>query len=339
MSFLSDIEVMIQMLTEHEIYTQPDDFERLLAFLNDLYIEDFARYLFESDVVYFVGCGSSYYLAVSASKYFSRVTGIDAKPLQSGEVTFASSFVLGSRDLKRSAVLISRSGDTTETVQALRKFNQMGIKTFGITLGEKSELRRICQSSLVLPLEERSVVMTKSFSCMLLSLFYLIDRMAKIASDYDRLVRLSRKFLHESEKSIESQAIDGAKHYVFLGTGVYEGIAKESALKLQEMSLTFAEAYSTFEYRHGPKSLVTDQTLVVLYASDQNPEEVTLLGEMQRLGASTVLRTPAAENGQDAFLQVLFGQLLGLIIAKRKGLNPDQPRNLSRVVFLADESR
>ncbi|HEY8542960.1 MAG TPA: hypothetical protein VIL29_11290, partial [Pseudothermotoga sp.] len=65
-----------------------------------------------------------------------------------------------------------------------------------------------------------------------------------------------------------------------------------------------------------------------------NKEEMNLLSEMKGLGASTICRSPIAEDGRDAFIQVIFAQLLGLFIAKCKGLNPDQPRNLSRTVIL-----
>ncbi|HOJ88245.1 MAG TPA: SIS domain-containing protein [Pseudothermotoga sp.] len=324
------------MFTEEEILTQPDEFKKVLSFLNQLPSNTLPEFLFTSDIVYFVGCGSSYYLAISASKYFTRITGIETKALQSSEVLFADRFVLGSKKFKRSAVLISRSGNTTETVLAARKLSQIGLRTFAITLDQKSDLCRSCDLYLALPIDEKSVVMTKSFTCILLSLFYITDKISGNQQKYQRLAKQSEDFLTKSAELIASKSLMNANHYVFLGTGVYEGIAKESALKLEEMSLTLTEAYSTLEYRHGPKSLANQQVVIVLYASDQNTEELNLLNEMKNYGALTILREPIAKNGEDAFVQVTFAQLLGLSIAKRKGLNPDQPRNLSKVVTLSN---
>lgn len=320
------------MFTEREILSQPDEFLRISSYLSQLPPNSFPRFLLDSDVVYFIGCGSSYYLAISASKYFSHVTGIETKAIPSGELVLSDTRPFSTK-LKSSAVMISRSGNTTETVLVAKKLRKMGIKTFGITLNEKSDLQKICDSCLSLPLEERSVVMTKSFSCMLLSLFFISDKLSGKKPEYSQLINSSSEFVSKLCQIEQDQSLIKANHYVFLGSGIYEGIARESALKLQEMSLSMTQAFSSLEYRHGPKALVTKNTVIILYASKQN-EEINLLNEMKELGALTVLRPSLVEDGRDAFLQVIFAQLLGLFIAKYKGLNPDQPKNLSRTVIL-----
>ncbi|HEY8540947.1 MAG TPA: SIS domain-containing protein [Pseudothermotoga sp.] len=321
------------MYTKEEILSQPGEFKKVLSYLNQLPTSSFPYFLTDSDVVYFVGCGSSYYLGISACKYFSRITGIETKAIPSGELLLSDMKSMISTKLKYSAVMISRSGNTTETVVAAEKLNKIGIKTFGITLDGKSDLQKVCDLCLSLPLEEKSVVMTKSFSCMLLSLFFVSDKLSGKEPKYDRLINDSSGFVSELCQLGEDQTLFKANHYVFLGSGIYEGIARESALKLQEMSLSMAEAFSSLEYRHGPKALVTKNTVIILYASKQH-EEINLLNEMKELGALTVLRPSLVEDGRDAFLQVIFAQLLGLFIAKYKGLNPDQPKNLSRTVIL-----
>lgn len=320
------------MFTEKEILSQPDEFLRTSSYLSQLPPNSFPRFLLDSDVVYFIGCGSSYYLAISASKYFSHVTGIETKAIPSGELVLSDTRPFSTK-LKSSAVMISRSGDTTETVLVAKKLRKMGIKTFGITLNEKSDLQKICDLYLSLPLEERSIVMTKSFSCMLLSLFFISDKLSGKKPEYTQLINSSSEFVSKLCQIEQDQSLIKANHYVFLGSGIYEGIARESALKLQEMSLSMTQAFSSLEYRHGPKALVTKNTVIILYASKQH-EEINLLNEMKELGALTVLRPSLVEDGRDAFLQVIFAQLLGLFIAKYKGLNPDQPKNLSRTVIL-----
>ncbi|WP_448516011.1 SIS domain-containing protein [Pseudothermotoga sp.] len=283
-----------------------------------------------ADQIYFVGCGSSYYLAISAAKYFSLRLGKYTKAIAGGEVAFNFEENIPRRNGSSLAVLISRSGESTEMIVAAEKFKQGGVRTFSVTLNKDSKLFKVCDSGISLPIREDSIVMTKSFSSMLLSLFLIADSM--VERDFEPYKFL---FQHMDYFFTEPSFLDSFsfKHLVFLGSGVYEGIARESSLKVEEMSLTVAEAFSTLEYRHGPKALVDDRTVLVIF-SNGTKEEKALVEEMRNYGAHVIERNSLDSSARDAFAQVIFSQLIGLRLARLKGVDPERPRNLTRVVEL-----
>ncbi len=146
-------------------------------------------------------------------------------------------------------------------------------------------------------------------------------------------------------------------NYVCLGHGPFYGLACEYSLKLTEMSLSTAQVFHSLEFRHGPKSIVTPQTLVIFLLSEQGyAAECELLEEIKSLGGTTLAianradgRVRAASDlalefqlplGEFARLAPMLvpGQLLALQTGLKKGLNPDSPRFLSRSVILAGDS-
>ncbi|MCD6449568.1 MAG: SIS domain-containing protein [Thermotogaceae bacterium] len=323
---------------EKNIKEVKEEIKRLPEFLDKFYeknSQNLGDFFKGKDVVYFVGCGSSYYLAIAASRYFSLKLGIETKAVPAGEIVFAYPENAG-KESKKSAVLISRSGETTEVLYALEKFKENGVKAFGITLGKDSSLEKDPDISIVLPMEEKPVVMTKSFVSMLFSLEY-------IASKLSGNVETLRKLVDDFESSFEKikafvsskKELFGAHHHVFLGEGVYEGVARECALKLEEMSITKTESYSALEYRHGPKALVEKGVAVHIFKKGLEEEE-KLKKELKEMGAIVVDVESdiglSSSYPEDAFLKVVYGQFLGLKIAEEKGVNVDSPRNLTRVV-------
>jgi len=128
-----------------------------------------------ADHIYFIGCGSSYYLAITAAKYFSLQLGKFTKAIPGGEVAFNFEENIPPRADSSLAVLISRSGESTEMILAAQKLKEKKIRTFCVTLNADSKLFSTCDDGLSLPVQENSIVMTKSFSCMLLSLFVVVD--------------------------------------------------------------------------------------------------------------------------------------------------------------------
>lgn len=243
---------------------------------------------------------------------------------------------MGNKYLKRSAILISRSGESTEVIKAGEVFRKMNIPTLGITLEPESSLTKISNVSIILPFREESIVMTKSFSGILLSLELISSYMiGEDFSAYKNLVKKVPEVIQRMEE--EADKYMNFKHYVFLGLGIEEGIARESALKLEEMSLSKVEAYSTFEYRHGPKSLVEEGFLVSIFRRGLKEEE-DLIEELESYGAKVITigddgdHIPISYLPESVFLKVLWGQILGLKIADYKNINVESPRNLSKVV-------
>jgi glutamine---fructose-6-phosphate transaminase (isomerizing) len=254
-------------------------------------------------------------------------------------------------------VLISRSGRTSEVLRAGKYLaEQVGVETLAITC-DGNELQDLANWTIRLPVREQSPVMTGSFTSMLLALQYLaaaivddgegLAALDELPSHGERLISQCSRTLSDF---VASRAFD---NYVFLGQGPLFGVASEAALKVTESSCSYAQVFHTMEFRHGPKSIVSHQTLIVFMLSEQGyDEEVDVLQEVKSLGGTTIAVTPRADAQLSRFadvvveipnnapewakasLYVLVGQLLGVYTAMRKGLDPDHPRNLSRVVLL-----
>jgi glucosamine--fructose-6-phosphate aminotransferase (isomerizing) len=324
-------------LVEKEIKEQVETLPLTLEYMeNYLAKEKIPSFILESDLIYFIGCGTSLYLSLSASRFFTLKTKKETKFLPGGEIFFASNENMGNKYLKRSAILISRSGESTEVIKAGEVFSKMNIPTLGITLEPESSLTKISNVSIILPFREESIVMTKSFSGILLSLELISSYMiGEDFSAYKNLVKKVPEVIQRMEE--EADKYMNFKHYVFLGLGIEEGIARESALKLEEMSLSKVEAYSTFEYRHGPKSLVEEGFLVSIFRRGLKEEE-DLIEELESYGAKVITigddgdHIPISYLPESVFLKVLWGQILGLKIADYKNINVESPRNLSKVV-------
>jgi glutamine---fructose-6-phosphate transaminase (isomerizing) len=202
--------------------------------------------------------------------------------------------------------------------------------------------------------------MTRSFSSMLLALQVSAARAAgdsNFVNSVRKMAGLAAPIFKsapaEVRKFVEKHRFSD---YVCLGQGPFFGLASEYALKLTEMSLSYSQAFHTLEFRHGPKSIVGPETLLVFLLSDSGYEaEREVLEEMKALGGTTLTvtnRTDArVRAASDLVVELsldlpelarlaptlLAGQLLGLYTGLHKGLDPDSPRNLSRVVTLEKE--
>lgn len=317
-------------------------------------MQDFLRHEEWSDVV-FCGCGSTYYLALAAATIFRTVVDIRTWAFPSSELLlFPRANLVGPGPYL--LIALSRSGETTETLRAAQIFQAgFGKNTVAITCDETSTLAAICTTKLVAQqAKEKGVAQTRSFTSMLL----LTQFCAGIASGRSQFVQeLSR--LPDVGKSIISKGQPLARRlgydrtinsFFFLGSGPLYGLACETMLKMKEVSLSHAEAFHFMEFRHGPKSLVDDRTLIVALVSETATSyETAVLTEMQALGARTLILADKAigvptdyevvfESGLAelayAVLYLPIPQLMAYYRALAKGLDPDQPRNLEAVVRL-----
>jgi glutamine---fructose-6-phosphate transaminase (isomerizing) len=308
----------------------------------------------------FVGCGSSYYIALSAAATWTAVTGKRASAVPASElVLFPNLTLTESRNLV--PVLISRSGRTSEVLQAAELLKQKGISAIAVSCATGEKLEQLAACTILLPhADEQSTVMTRSFTSMLLALQFLAGKVSGNNAFVDALKALSGtaerviKMLPQQVRNF----VDAKRFtdYVCLGQGPFYGIACEGALKVTEMSCSYAQVFHTLEFRHGPKSIVRPETLITFLLSEQNYEvECKAVEEIKRLGGTTLVVTNRADRRAHAAADFLVelgfdspefarlapyafaGQLLGLYTGLKKGLDPDRPRNLSRVVVLEDE--
>ena len=311
----------------------------------------------EADEWVFVGCGSSYYVAQAAAWSWTAVTGKRAKAVPASELLFYPGQVLGNG--KCQPVLISRSGHTTEILMAADYLEkERNIRTLGISCATGQDLEKRVTSTLMLPAaDEQSTVMTRSFSTMLLGQQALAGWAGKRKDFLEALKRMpdhAQQALERLQPQIEEFASTNEfADYVFMGQGPFFGIASEGQLKVTEMSCSYSQVFHTLEFRHGPKSIVSPQTLLTFFlAESTGTSELEVLEEMKELGGTTLVVTNRANDrvrrAADVLIElgldvpevarlaphILPAQLMGLYLGLKRGFDPDEPRNLSRVVVL-----
>ncbi len=306
----------------------------------------------------FVACGSSYYLSQTIAAQWTRLLRVTCTAVPASELLFEPDEVLRCTGA-RQVVFISRSGKTTEVLRAAEMLKKRAdFRTLGVTCSESSALGDLCTHLVTLPwADEKSMVMTRSFTSILLLFERLGVRFvgdAALLSALDGLPEKTTRWLAANADKIRAF---GAKRkfddFVFLGQGAHYWLAQEAALKMTEMSSSYAQAYQTLEFRHGPKSIASGETLITFLLSEAAAnEEILLAAELKELGAVTMIVTNRAKDAlrREHDLVVELGldepefarmavtaipaQLLGLAVGLRKGLNPDEPKNLTRAVVL-----
>jgi glucosamine--fructose-6-phosphate aminotransferase (isomerizing) len=345
--------------TLNEIMSQPQVWQKTLQECDrSPVIETILKQTHSRTAWLFVGCGSSYYLAEAAAASWSLQTGQRAFAVPASEVMlFPDATLL--RLLGLQAVIISRSGRTSEALIACELFrSKYKIPTLGITCTAGAPLEGASDICLaVRSADEQSTVMTRSFTSMLLSLQYLA---ARLAGDAGFSTSLKSMAIHcasvigsLAERVEEFVDEHTFSNYVFLGQGPFHGIAREGALKVTEMSCSYGQPYHTLEFRHGPMATVTPDTCLTFLLSQSGKDaERKVLTDMKQLGgviiavcnrANTEIQRESdlvfelgAEMPEAAMLApfVIPSQLVGFYTGIKKGLMPDCPRNLSRVVIL-----
>jgi len=304
------------------------------------------------DAVVFTGCGSALNVSFSAAPLFQMLTGISARGIPAAETyLYPSACLPGGR--KRVAVLISRSGKTSEVLRSLEYFRKESFLTLGITCMEDSPLALGCDLSLLLtPVSERAVATTRSLTGMILAVQLVSAIVAGDEAYLDELHYLPEAFIANQEKfhalgkSIGEEA--SLARYAFVGNGPFYGCARESQLKVKEMTLLSADSYPMFDFRHGPQSNVSPQMLVTAFLSDTaRPQEVAFLKDMHAFGGTVWgICDKAGEDVNESTHHLLelrsnlselarlplclpAVQYMAYYRALSLELNPDEPHNLS----------
>ncbi|MFN4073369.1 MAG: SIS domain-containing protein [Thermus sp.] len=267
----------------------------------------------------FLGSGSSYHLAQVAS-WLARRRGFAAQALPSGEVALYPE-VAGR---PASVVGISRSGETTELLRAVEA---LGVPSLLLTTNPRARGREGFTEVVVLDrAQEAAIVQTRSFTSALV--FFLAAFLG--AEEVSSLPGLWGKEAPTLWEKALSWPRDG--RYFLLGSGAGWGLAQEAALKLKETALVQVEAFHSLEFRHGPMSMVDQETTVFLLLPEEaDPWEKGLGPELARLGARVVEVTYRLATLPLALVPFQF---LAYQLAKERGLDPERPRHLSYAVRL-----
>ncbi|NJE61775.1 glucosamine-6-phosphate deaminase [Thermococcus sp. 21S7] len=289
------------------------------------------------EIVY-TGCGSSHFLSQPLAMATTRLGGRGFSAPCSELLYSREWYPIGNPEL---LVAISRSGETTEAIKALDALN---VPRFALTAYE-STLSREADHALIVPAHEESVVMTHSFTAFYFAFLQLLLRSyGRETYDAELVSELTKEVLRSEDYIREIVSGFDFRNVIFLGSGILHPVALEAMLKMKEMALFWSEAYQTFEVRHGFKSIADDGTLVVLLVDEPFEWHEKLTEEFQDQGAK-VLTVGRRDTGADYFIEVpglsppanvvLYLpviQLLAYYKAVGRGLNPDRPRFLSKVV-------
>jgi len=329
--------------TYHEIKSQTEAWVQALDLIRNAQLPKVEQY----EQVIFTGCGSTYYLSLASAALYQELTGRNARAVPGGELLLNTQTIL--TDQRTLLVAISRSGTTTETVKAVEKF-KAGKKGDVLVISNYDEvLSRPSDFNIVIPKgQEESVAQTRSFASMYMAAAAFAARMAGrddllacMSSLPETGQRIMRDFEPAASKIGEDLEFD---RFYFLGSGIQYGLACEVNLKMKEMTLTHSEPFHFLEFRHGPMSMVNENTVVVGLVSDSNfRHEKAVLNEMQALGGTIIA---LGESGVEiafnsgipeivrAVLYLPVLQLMAFYRALAKGLNPDRPNNLTAVIKL-----
>jgi len=328
-------------------------------------IKEIAEYLQERKPreIYYIGCGSSYYVAYGAilplifepSEYIGR-----AVPA-SEFIWYYSKKNEGSREV---VVAFSRSGETGEIIEAVKRAKEKGAIAVGVTCTKGSTLTKITDYSIVIEKAfENSFVMTKSYVSMQLAGILLSVHLTglrdtekdKIIEDARNLLTTASKIL-DDEKRYRSIAEEDlhVEHFIFLGTTFTHPSMLEASLKFKEMTYSYAEAMHALEFRHGPIALAKRKDIVIIL-SMLNDDSLEALIRLYRNLVEKGFQVRTISNlygGSQKFKDISFDvvipwegnryyasltyiiplYLVAYYRAVLKNYNPDRPEHLVKVV-------
>ena len=310
--------------------------------------------------IYIVACGSAYHTGVTA-KYV--LEGLVRIPV---EVDVASEFRYRNPILEEGTmvVVISQSGETADTLAALREAKARGFKVLGIVNVVGSSIAREADSVMYTWAgPEIAVATTKAYSAQLAALYLLTMKLgrvrgtisdelfASLLEDIKKLPYQIELLLGQKEKIQRfANRYVGAKDIFFIGRGIDYAISLEGSLKLKEISYVHSEAYAAGELKHGTISLIEDGTLVVAVATQPALYQKTIsnIVEVKARGAFVMAITTedntAMEKAADYIIYIpetnpyfanslaIILQLFGYYVAVGKGCDVDKPRNLAKSV-------
>lgn len=297
--------------------------------------------------IYFVGCGSASYTADIAKKVFENYANIKCEVFLASEFRYQKHFY----DKDTLVVFISQSGETADTLEALRITKSDGIDTLAIVNVVGSSIAREAGKVLYIKAgTEIAVATTKAFTAQYLLLTLIALKMAGI-NDLSKFYKINEAletvFAIDFQKYAEK--IYTKKDAFFIGRGIDYGLCEEGSLKLKEISYINSSAFASGELKHGTISLIEKDTPVMGIITDDNLALKTIsnIKEVHARGAYSLfitsldidgdfyddkIKVPHINNYIDPILIVASLQLLAYNVALLKGEDIDKPRNLAKSV-------
>src|SRR3954447_26609799 len=309
-----------------------------------------------------VACGTSFYVAMIGKYWVERFAGIPVEVDVASEFRYRDPVLLPNT----LGIVISQSGETADTLAALRHMKENGVRTAGIINVPTSSMAR--EVDLLLPTHagpEIGVASTKAFTCQLAVMAalsaYIARSKGRLSRDEERDIvghlqeapaALNAALSHDDDIAAMAHLIAPARDVLYLGRGQDFPLAMEGALKLKEISYIHAEGYAAGEMKHGPIALIDDNVPVIVLAPSGPLFEKTVsnMQEVRARGGKIVLISDShgiAEAGEGCIATIEMPkvhpliaplvyavpvQLLAYHVAVLKGADVDQPRNLAKSV-------
>ena len=311
--------------------------------------------------IYIVACGSAYHVGMAAQYVLEDLARIPVRVELASEFRYRKPLL----DKNGLAIIISQSGETADSLAALREAKSKGVRTLGIVNVIGSSIAREADNVFyTLAGPEISVATTKAYSTQLIASYLLAIQFAKVREEitqeqYDGLIAELQTLPEKIQKIIDdkerlqwfaSKQVN-AKDIFFIGRGIDYAISMEGSLKMKEISYIHSEAYAAGELKHGTISLIEDGTLVIGCLTQPALYEKTVsnMVECKSRGAYLMgLTTYGNYNIEDTAdfvtyipktdphfatsLAVIPLQLMGYYVSVAKGLDVDKPRNLAKSV-------
>ena len=311
--------------------------------------------------IYIVACGSAYHVGMAAQYVLEDLARIPVRVELASEFRYRKPLL----DKNGLAIIISQSGETADSLAALREAKSKGVRTLGIVNVIVSSIAREADNVFyTLAGPEISVATTKAYSTQLIASYLLAIQFAKVREEitqeqYDGLIAELQTLPEKIQKIIDDKERlqwfaakqVNAKDIFFIGRGIDYAISMEGSLKMKEISYIHSEAYAAGELKHGTISLIEDGTLVIGCLTQPALYEKTVsnMVECKSRGAYLMgLTTYGNYNIEDTAdfvtyipktdphfatsLAVIPLQLMGYYVSVAKGLDVDKPRNLAKSV-------
>jgi len=336
-----------------EIYEGPDAVLKTLSEEKDN-AEKIAREIPEGKfkAIHIIGSGTSFHASLVLQYYLSALGKVESTAIP------ASEYLLWNPELDKYAIIAySQSGESGDIIEALEKIDRSKARIYGITNTPGSTLTKISDFSIVTRAgEEKAVTATKTFDVQIAAAImisasikeenkHIREGLAEVAEDL-------KKILPEIDKEAEkiSSEIKGAEDLYVLGTGKCYPIALEAGLKFKEAACIHAEAFALREFLHGPVQLVDESTPVIIILHNKTAREraekvikklkqykppiIAIHSEEIKVDdfASEAISIPIKDDIYATLYTVKAIQLLSYHTSIARGLNPDSPTKLTKVV-------
>lgn len=342
-----------------EIHEQPEKAQALINFLEESkQARDVCEALQNESRVYLVGSGSSYNACVFGAYCLNRMAGIEAIPVIAG----AFKEFLGQSDFSQGAyILVSQSGETKDVITVLNYLEDkeaQNILAVVNVLGSSLQLR-VKNHLPLLSNIEISVPATKTFTNQVIIFLYLARKLAESRGrtaplsreDFLSLPTLIQETLDENEEACRQIAAElaGKSYLYYLGYGISYGACLEAALKMKEITYIPCEGMYSSEFKHGPLAIINREDCVLFLSTVEDAHmTVSHINEVScrwgkiftisprdkalDMNSDKLIALPTQDYFLSPLLAVVVAQLIAYYVSQEKGINPDQPRNISKTL-------